>query len=109
MNDKESCIELLTQVIEKIDNLPSGPPRIRDLKEGKYQFPICLSVGDGEQINITPEIDQMRSRFSKSLLTVFFQPQQSEFTHSEWNSLVKREFGICLQKHLVNERVQLEA
>ena len=109
MNDKESCIEHLTQIIESIDNLPRGPFWIRDLKEGKYRFPVWLSVGNGEQIYITPEINRMLMRFSKSLMTVFYQTQQSEFTHSEWNSLTKREFGLCFRKHCLDEGAKAEA
>ena len=108
MNDKESCIELFTEIIESIDNLPSGPFWIRDLREGKYRFPVWLSVGNGEQIHITPEINRMLTRFSKSLMTVFFQALQSEFTHSEWNSLTKREFGLCFRKYFLEEGADTE-
>ena len=103
MNDKESCIEIFTQIIESIDNLPDGPFWMRDLREGRYRFPVWLSVGNGEQIHITPEINRMLMRFSKSLMTVFFQAQQSEFTHSEWNSLTKQEFGLCFRKYFLDE------
>ena len=103
MNDKVTCIELYTQIIESIDNLPSGPFWMRDLREGKYRFPAWLSVGNGEQIHITPEINRMLMRFSKFLMTVFYQAQQSEFTDSEWNLLVKREFGLCFRKYFLDK------
>ena len=103
MNDKKSCIELLGQIIESINSLPSGPFWIRDLREGKYRFPVLLSVGNGEPIHITPEIDRLLTRVSKSLMRVFFPAQQSEFTHSEWNSLTKREFALSFRKHFLKE------
>ena len=103
MNNKESCIRLLSEIIKNIDNLPSGSFWIRDLKEEKFRFPVWLSVGNGEQIHITPEIDGMLVRFSKLLMMVYFQPRQSDFTHAEWNSLVKRVFGKCFRKFFLEE------
>lgn len=100
MSNRESCISLLAEILEKIENLPRGPFWIRDIKEGKYTFPISLDVGNGRDIYIiTPEIDGMLARFSKMVMDALFQSHKSDFTHSEWNKMIKRAFGNSLSSY----------
>ena len=96
MSDRDSCIRHVENIIREIDNLPSGPFWIRDIvMEKRYPFPILLDVGDGKQMHITPQINEMLASFSKVVMDVFFQSHKSGFTDSEWNRMVKRAFGAA--------------
>ena len=77
MNDKESCVGLLAEILRKIDNLPSGPFWNRDGLEGRYPFPIRLDLGNEQVIYITPEISKKLDRFSKIVMDVFFSSRKS--------------------------------
>jgi len=93
MNNRKSCISVLAEILEEIENLPSGPFWIRDMREHKYIFPISLDAGNGQVIRITYEIDQMINKFSKILMDELFQSRKSEFTDIEWTRIIKRVFG----------------
>ena len=100
LEHKNPCFRLVEKIIREIGNLPSGPFWIRDVVvEKRYSFPIFLSVGDGKQIHITPEIDGMLTAFSRALMDEYFASHKSEFTNSEWVHIVKGAFGASLVNH----------
>lgn len=100
MNNRESCISFLAEILEEIENLPRGLFWIRDVMKGKYTSPIFLDAGNGRGAYIiTPEIDEMLTRFSKMVMDALFQSHKSRFTHSEWNKMIKRAFGNALSSH----------
>ena len=103
------CIRLLADILDKLDNLPSGPFWFRDVLEKKYVFPISLPVGDDQEIYITPEINRMLALFSKAVMDVFFESHKSEFTDSEWNQMVKRAFGPALVNRHEENRPEEDA
>ena len=109
MTENQSCIRLLASILDKLDNLPSGPFWVRDVLEKKYPFPISLQVGDGQAIYITPEINRMLALFSKAVMDVFFDSQKSEFTDSEWDQMVKRAFGTALVDCREENRLEEDA
>ena len=109
MTENQSCIRHLADILDKLDNRPSGPFWVDDLLEGKYRFPISLPAGDGQAIHITPEINGMLALFSRSVMDVFFESQKSEFTDSEWNQMVKRALGPALVNRCEESRLEEDA
>ena len=97
MSQKKICLELVENILTEIQDLPRGPFWIRDVvMEQRYPFPIMLDVGDGRHIYITPKIDRMLGSLSKAVMSEFFRSQKSNFTSSEWNKMVREEFGLVL-------------
>lgn len=74
MQGRNSCIRLIGEIIEDIDNLPQGPFWVRDvILEKRYSFPVTLDVGNGRSIDIRPGIDQKLSTFSTALADTYFE------------------------------------
>ena len=100
MTENQSCIRLLTDILEKLDSLPS------DFLDEEYRLPIWLDVGNGQTIAITPEIDRMLALFSKAVMN---ESQRSEFTDSDWSRLVKRAFGPAFANRYEENRLEESA
>ena len=110
MSDRDSCIRHVDNIVREIDNLPSSPFWIRDIvQENRYPFPILLDVGDGKQIYITPEINEMLASFSRVVMNVFFQSHKSNFTDSEWDRMVKRAFGAAFVNQTDDLNIEKDA
>ena len=110
MNGKNDCVQLIEEIIDGISSLPKGPFWVRHVVlEKRYQFPISLDVGNGKEIDITPEINNMIARFSTSIMNVYFQSHKSEFTNSEWDRMARRALGSAFVKHETETNIEQRA
>ena len=109
MSDPGTCEEWLREILHEIDNLPSGSFWIRDLREGKYHFPVSLPTGDGRSIAIRPEIDKRISNFAKMLMHSHFRCHKSRFFSREWHRIVRQAIGMVLANCNEGEDIENDA
>lgn len=93
MSQENNCLQLVGCILEQINDLPSGPFWITDLRNKKYRLPVRLGVGNGRYIHINPEIGGLLVQLSKSILLERFGQFERDFTFPEWRDMTKRVFG----------------
>ncbi len=103
MNDKASCARLLAGILGKIRNLCEGTVRFQDFADKNYPLPTFLNLGDGDQILITREIEQLIGSLAKALMDQRFQSYRSRFSDQDWRRLAKAALGGVLSADAIPE------
>ena len=108
MIEKSACSAMLQTILDEIEKLPNDSFWIRDIREGKYSFPVSLPVGDGRSIAITPEIIRIVSSFAVALMDGHFGSCRSRFSRDDWQRMVKMSLGKAIA-HFEEEAIGMDA
>lgn len=103
LTNKESCARLLADIIEQIKRHCVGTVRNQGQCEKNYPIPAILSLGDGDQVLITPEIDKKISAFAGYLMDDAFSSCRSRFSNPDWRRLVRNALGATLSTVAIPE------